>query len=407
MTLHTIGEALQAKGHYLRIVSFSALDNYVSLFPLPFTWLETNADVSVLARLFEDIRFPGTDIADAALDSGETKHIYYFRCIDPDEPGQVICDVLSFYQDWSSKYFHDPLNVYPQLKSFYRSSYTDKPGTADPENNDAPVAWWESINTDTNFYNAALTSAVILSRYRYFSDRDRDDYTDYILKIAGILQSLPAGQKPIPETQRVYLSMLLMSPFPDLGLELLKVSGVLQELWPELALLDDVDHSKEFHPEGNVWRHTLETFRYRKNYSDLILSLGLLFHDSGKPLSESTGNHRFDGHAELGAKTARGIMQRLEFSGQTIDSVYYLVRNHMLPAALPRLPLMKTREVIESPFFPTLLELYRCDESSSFKGLENYYESAAAYKSYLKNVKNPYRQADGKKIKNTYKNVYK
>jgi poly(A) polymerase len=70
----------------------------------------------------------------------------------------------------------------------------------------------------------------------------------------------------------------------------------------------------------------------------------------------------------------------------------------MLPAALPRLPLVRTRDILESPLFPTLLELYRCDESSSFKGLDGYYESSAAYQTYLRNRRNPYRLADGKKM---------
>jgi poly(A) polymerase len=70
----------------------------------------------------------------------------------------------------------------------------------------------------------------------------------------------------------------------------------------------------------------------------------------------------------------------------------------MLPAALPRLPLIRTREIMESPLFPLLMELYRCDESSSFKGLDGYYESSAAYQAYLKHRRNPYRTADGRKI---------
>jgi poly(A) polymerase len=70
----------------------------------------------------------------------------------------------------------------------------------------------------------------------------------------------------------------------------------------------------------------------------------------------------------------------------------------MLPAALPRLPLIRTREIMESPLFPLLMELYRCDESSSFKGLDGYYESSAAYQAYLKHRRNPYRTPDGRKI---------
>jgi poly(A) polymerase len=63
----------------------------------------------------------------------------------------------------------------------------------------------------------------------------------------------------------------------------------------------------------------------------------------------------------------------------------------MLPAAVKRLPLSRTQDVLESPLFPTLLELYRCDESSSFKGLDGYYKSSAAYQAYLKQRRNPYR----------------
>jgi poly(A) polymerase len=118
----------------------------------------------------------------------------------------------------------------------------------------------------------------------------------------------------------------------------------------------------------------------------------------GKPLAESSGSRRFDGHAELGARLARKFLKDLEFDPFLIEAVFYLVKNHMLPAALPRLPLTRTREILESPLFSTLLELYRCDESSSFKGPAGYYESSSAYQSYLKYRHNPYRSADGKKM---------
>jgi poly(A) polymerase len=70
----------------------------------------------------------------------------------------------------------------------------------------------------------------------------------------------------------------------------------------------------------------------------------------------------------------------------------------MLPAALKRLPLARTQEIMASPLFPSLMELYRCDESSSFKGLDGFYENSATYQTYLKNLRNPYRSPDGKKI---------
>jgi poly(A) polymerase len=144
----------------------------------------------------------------------------------------------------------------------------------------------------------------------------------------------------------------------------------------------------------------MEALRHRKSGGfDLRLSLGLLLHDVGKPLSNSAGSRRFDGHAELGERQARRFLERLGFESPLVSDVCYLVRNHMLPAALPRLPLVRTGEIMSSPLFPALLELYRCDESSSFKGLDGYYQSSAAYQAYLKNRRNPYRSADGKKLK--------
>jgi poly(A) polymerase len=242
-----------------------------------------------------------------------------------------------------------------------------------------------------------MDAALILARY---GDPGDSVPAEILRSQAFLTGDLP----PKPEAQRLLLTGLLVSPRPDRGLELLMAAGFIREFWSELAILDDVDHSKEFHPEGNVWKHTLETFRYRKTTShtraayDLRLSLGLLLHDVGKPLSASSGSRRFNGHAELGARTARKFLEHLGFDPPLIADIYYLVKNHMLPAALPRLPLVRTQEILESPLFPTLLELYRCDESSSFKGLDGYYESSAAYQSYLKNRRNPYRFADGKKM---------
>ncbi|MDR2042130.1 MAG: HD domain-containing protein, partial [Tannerella sp.] len=261
-----------------------------------------------------------------------------------------------------------------------------------------PFPWWEGTRAGTERYRALLEGALILFRYC------GDEYQPRLIEeIASLFGRLPKGPPPREEEQRLFLTSILCSPNPGLGLEFLKTAGFAGEFWPELAVLDSVDHSKEFHPEGNVWKHTMETFRYRKpvvnsrTSHDLVLSLGLLLHDTGKALAGMEGSHRFSGHAELGVRTARRFLDRLGFDPVLADAVCYLVKNHMLPAALPRLPLKRVEEVITSPLFPALLELYRCDESSSFKGPDGYYESSAAYQSYLKHRHNPYRSADGKK----------
>jgi poly(A) polymerase len=69
----------------------------------------------------------------------------------------------------------------------------------------------------------------------------------------------------------------------------------------------------------------------------------------------------------------------------------------MLPAALPVLPASKVEGIISDERFTTLLELYRCDEFSTFKGPDAYYAACAAYRTIVRNLKNPYRDANGRK----------
>jgi poly(A) polymerase len=391
---------LVSEAYSVRLHSFSALDSYMGLAPLPFTLVETNAGIPILARLLEGLRFPGPDIADGAMDADGQS--WYFHCIDSEdvEARRPSYSLLSLTQNLNTGCFRDPLDTYPLLRKL-----RDRRRLS-PHNQDTPAdPWWTGLYPGADRYQALMDAALILARYGKHNDavtsRNSSPLLTEILRSQANLSDSP---KPKSEAQRLLLTGLLVSPCPELGLELLKTAGFIRELWPELAILDDVDHSKEYHPEGNVWKHTLETLRYRKTAAnnrdayDLRLSLGLLLHDVGKPLAAPSKSRRFDGHAELGARAARKFLERLEFDPPFIEDIYFLVKNHMLPAALPRLPLIRTREILESPLFPTLLELYRCDESSSFKGLDGYYESSAAYQSYLRNRRNPYRSADGKKI---------
>ncbi|MDR2095848.1 MAG: HD domain-containing protein [Treponema sp.] len=409
----TICNTLSSAGYSVKLFGWSALDAYWRCQPLPYAWLVTDADISTLARIFDGLRFPGVDIADAALDDkGET---WYFRCIDaPLASGfsgishtggnsytsdslNLAFKLLCFYLDGKTVRFQDPYGIYPLLRQLRDGRYGSSAPNDKVYSNRAPLlslsggTWLDGLFPHADRFYASMEGALILSRYSGDSPQPSP------VEAASAVNRLSSGPPPREEAQRVFLVSLLTSPRPDLGFELLKASGFLQELWPELDLLSSVDHSKEYHPEGNVWNHTLETFRYRKSW-DLRLSLGLLLHDIGKPVSASAGNRRFAGHAEIGAGIARKFLGRLGFLPAIIGDIQYLVKNHMLPAALKRLPLIRTEEIMQSPLFPTLMELYRCDESSSFKGLGGYYENSAAYQAYLKNRRNPYRTSDGKKV---------
>ncbi|MDR0495474.1 MAG: HD domain-containing protein [Treponema sp.] len=365
----------------------SAIDSYLGQKPVNAVHILCGASLADLARLFEGLRYPGAALADAALDlNGKT---WYFRCDAPNDLRQYrdSFSFLEFYQNCASRRFHDPHDIYPLLR-YIRDGV---------QYGDSGVTQWQNTaNINADPCRVLIDAAIILSRY--FSAHSEEGKS----KSGEINETGLKGLNGAPgiEEQRLALIRLLESANPAPGFELLKNSGFVAAYWPELAVLDDVDHAKEFHPEGNVWKHTMETLRYRKATAqgfDLRLSLALLLHDIGKPLAESSGRHRFSGHAELGERQACRFLERLGFEAPLTRDVCYLVRNHMLPAALPCLPLARTGEIMSSLLFPTLLELYRCDESSSFKGLDGYYQSSAVYQSYLKYRRSPYRSADGKK----------
>jgi poly(A) polymerase len=375
---------------------FSAIDSYLGRNPATAVYALCCADLADLACIFEGIRYPGAAFADAAVDSnGKT---WYFRCEDA---LKIPCpyhsfSFLEFYQDCKTRRYYDPNDIYPLLRRM-------RDGIMPENAEDKP--WQFPLPNNVPPYRTIFDLAMILAKY--FPETAVRD----IRKIAAGFSVQNPAVPPGIEEQRLLLLELLDAQNPAAGFELLMECGFIAAAWPELAVLDDVDQSKEFHPEGNAWKHTLEALRYRKAGGkktgfDLRLSLGLLLHDAGKPVANQAGSRRFSGHAELGEKEARRFLARLDFDASVVNDVCYLVRNHMLPAALPRLPLARTGEIMESPLFPLLMELYRCDESSSVKGLDNYYQSSAAYQSYLKYRKNPYRAANGSRLAKTGPHLY-
>jgi poly(A) polymerase len=243
-----------------------------------------------------------------------------------------------------------------------------------------PLVRWEEI----------ADLAIFVSRY---------DIADRAL--LREVNSPEDGRTLDPLVQQTLLVQMLEGRFPKRGLDLLQRTGFIDAYWPELAPMYGVGHAKEHHPEGNLWQHTLETFAYRKQ-PDLLLSLGLLLHDCGKPQARPNKGRRFDRHAQIGARIAEGLLRRLGFAEGLVSDVSFLVREHMLPAFVAELPTFRTERIMSSQLFPLLLELYRCDLSSTYRGPEGYYRACRAYRSFLKNVRNPFRTADGRKLLRTY-----
>jgi poly(A) polymerase len=362
-------DTLREAGVQARYTRFSALDRYFRTEASPVLFLSVSCGLVDLARLFPALRYPRIEGADAALACGEEGQIY-FTCAGDAAPeaaaasGEELFEVLQLLYDPFNDSFYDPAGIYPLLRR----------GVVRPRGA-AAVPGWPPV----------ADAAVLVSRYGY--------------RLAGEapFSALQARAFFPPEIQRTLLSCVLSGRAACEGLRLLAASGFINALWPELDSLRSVAHSKEYHPEGDVWDHTLETFRYRKD-TGLALGLALLLHDVGKPRAGASGTRRFDRHAEIGCRIAEGFLRRLGFQDGLVRDVCFLVRNHMLPGLIKALPTYRTESVMASPLFPLLLELHRCDLSSTFRGPEGYYEACKVYRAFLKHRKNPYRGADGKKI---------
>jgi poly(A) polymerase len=156
------------------------------------------------------------------------------------------------------------------------------------------------------------------------------------------------------------------------GFELLDATGMLADLLPEVAAMKGVEQPPEFHPEGDVWVHTLLLLE-KLDHPTATLALGALLHDVGKPPTFRVAERiRFDGHVEAGVELARGILGRLRFSREESAQVEALVANHMRFADVPRMRESTLKRFLRLPRFEEHLELHRLDVLSSNRRLENY-----------------------------------
>ena len=175
-----------------------------------------------------------------------------------------------------------------------------------------------------------------------------------------------APQITVVSQERVQaeLSRILTSGRSAHGLRLLRASGLLRVILPEIAALEGVAQPPEFHPEGDVWVHTLLAMEHfdRTPPHTLPMALAVLFHDVGKPATYTvTDRIRFNGHDQVGAGMADEILRRLKYSNEVIDEVVDLVARHMAFVQIKDWREAKLRRFLGAPRIDRHLELHRID----------------------------------------------
>jgi poly(A) polymerase len=159
------------------------------------------------------------------------------------------------------------------------------------------------------------------------------------------------------------------------GLDLLRDSGLLEAVLPEVAALQGCEQPPQFHPEGDVYVHTrIMLDLLPSNVPDTVV-WAVLLHDIGKPRTyhvDPEGRIRFNNHDKVGADMARALMTRLRFSNHEIDSVCEMVAQHMVFKDVKQMRPARLRRFMSRPTFEEEMELHRVDCTSSHGMLDNY-----------------------------------
>jgi len=181
------------------------------------------------------------------------------------------------------------------------------------------------------------------------------------------------------ERVREELTRMLTGSDPRGGIELLQSTGLLPRFLPEIEALRGVSQPPRFHPEGDVWEHTLTMLALlpREKQHDPEahgrLAWAALLHDVGKPATRTeseTGVH-FYGHVKKGGEIAAAVMRRLKFSKADLDVVLALIENHMRFMHVQNMRPNTVKKFLRMPDFDLHLALHRLDCLGSHGYLDN------------------------------------
>jgi poly(A) polymerase len=189
-----------------------------------------------------------------------------------------------------------------------------------------------------------------------------------IQKLAGQIHQVSR------ERVRDELTKMLTEGHARLAFLLLDKTGLLREVLPEVAVMKGVEQPQQFHPEGDVFIHTLLLLGGLPQLCPPTLAWGALLHDVGKPSTfrVAPDRIRFDGHVDVGVKMAEEICQRLRFSNEDTEQILALVENHMRFIHVEQMNDSTLKKFLRMPRFEEHLELHRLDCQSSNGRMESY-----------------------------------
>jgi poly(A) polymerase len=165
------------------------------------------------------------------------------------------------------------------------------------------------------------------------------------------------------ERVRDELTKMLTEGRARRAFELLDETGLLNEVLPEVAQMKGVEQPPQFHPEGDVWVHTLMLLEQLEPGCSMTLAWGALLHDVGKPptFRRAPDRIRFDRHVEVGVAMGAEICRRFRFSNEETRQVLALIENHMRFMDAQRMKESTLKRFFRLERFEEHLALHRMD----------------------------------------------
>lgn len=190
--------------------------------------------------------------------------------------------------------------------------------------------------------------------------------------MASIRKLAPQIKVVSQERIREELIKMFTGPNPGLAMRLLDKAGLLKVVLPEVDKMKGVEQPRKYHPEGDVFKHTLMLMDQLKNAST-VLAFGCLLHDVGKPATFKRSDRiRFNGHDRVGARMTEGILTRLRFSNELKEQIVACVDGHMRFKDVKQMKQSTLKKFMQRTTFETELLQHKIDCIASHGDVSNW-----------------------------------
>lgn len=147
------------------------------------------------------------------------------------------------------------------------------------------------------------------------------------------------------------------------AIKLLKETYLLKYIIPEIDVMDQFEHGKTHHPEGNVYQHTLAALKENQN-QNVLINMSILYHDIGKPdtFEFKDGKHTFHQHDQIGAKIIENLSKKRRWSKELTECMAFCAKNHMKIHDIRKMKNSKIIKMMNNKYFDYLVNVSICDD---------------------------------------------